>query len=167
MSNRRLDLAVVRQQVANLLLEHPELADDDILRADLIEGQTEAFDLMRACEAKRREACTLAAGIASTMAELDARLGRFQRREQAMRTLIYRLMATADLRKLELPEATISIRNGVPKIIIMDEDEIPDAYMRVKKEPDRAKISAALKSGTTVEGTLLSNSEDTLSIRTR
>lgn len=167
MSNRRLDLAIVRQQISNLLLANPELVDDDVLRADTIKGETDAFDLLRQCEAKRREARLLTAGIASVINELNARLARIERREQAIRQLAFKLMEAADLRKIELPEATYSISNSAPKVVIIDEDELPALFIRVKREPDKSAINAALKSGAIVPGATLNNPEPHLTIRTK
>lgn len=167
MKSLYLNAEQVRQQITALLVNNPELNEDEILRADMIEGETEAFEFLRALEAKRREACTLAAGIASTRAELDARLARMERREQSIRALLFKIMSAADLRKAELPEATLSVRNGTPKVIITDESALPQSYLRTKIEPDKSLISAALKSGQHVTGAILSNAEDTISIRTK
>ena len=40
------------------------------------------------------------------------RKARMIRREEAMRTLMFAVMEAANLRKVELPEATISLRAG-------------------------------------------------------
>jgi hypothetical protein len=167
MSNRRLDTALIALQISNLLLANPELVDDEVLRTDMVEGSTEAFELLRELEAKRREACTLAGGIAGTIAELQARLGRFERREQALRSLAFRIMTAADLRKVELPEATLSIVNGQPRVLITDETIIPDVLCRIKREPDKTRIKEMLKDGKEVRGAVLSNSEPHISIRTK
>jgi len=161
-----LDPLVVQQQISNLLLQVPELAEDDVLRADMIEAETEAHDLLRQLETIRRKATTMAAGIANTIVELEARLHRFERREESMRRIIFRIMELAHLRKVELPECTLFITAGQPKVLITDEAIIPDILCRISRTPDKARIKQMLKDGKEVRGATLSNSESHLTIRT-
>ena len=164
----RLDINQVRQQIANLLLVNPELTEDEILRADMIEGETEAFDFLRIVERERQLAEALAGGIASNILELNVRRERFERREKSMRALMFKIMEAADIKKAELPEATLSVRSGQQKLIgDADPMTVADQYRRVKTELDKAAIKEALKAGTTVTGFELSNAEPTLSIRTK
>ena len=163
----RLDVDHIRQQISNLLLACPELAEDEILRADMIEGETDANEFLIACEKKRVEAKWLAASIEFHQEELDERKKRFERSEQAMRELMFKVMQAADLRKLELPAATLSIRPGVPKVIITIEELLPLEMWRFTKSPDKTKIKETIQGGTPVPGATLSNAEPTLSIRTK
>jgi hypothetical protein len=167
MSTRRLDPAVVAQQIANLLLLYPDLADDEQLRADMVEGSTDAFDLLREIERRRRETETLIAGLDATLRDLQHRSARLDLRVRAMRDLIFKIMNLADLRKVELPEATLSIRAGTPKVIVTDEVLIPDELCRIKREPDKTKIKELLLDGQHVEGTVLSNAKPSIAIRTK
>lgn len=164
----RLDPNIIRQQIANLLLQNPELSEDEILRADMIEGETDAFDFLRMVERQRQEAASMAGAIASNTAELGLRQERFERREKAMRALMFKIMEAADIKKAELPEATLSIRNGQQKLVgDASPYSVPAQYTREKLELDKTAIKEALKSGTTVTGFELSNAEPTLSIRTK
>jgi hypothetical protein len=164
----RLDPSIIRQQISNLLLQCPELQEDEVLRADMIEGETEAFDFLRIVERQRQEAASMAGAIASNIAELGLRQERFERREKAMRGLAFKVMEAADLRKAELPEATYSIRNGQQKLVgDVPTDHVPEQYRRVKIEIDRAAIKDALKNGSVIPGFELSNAEPGLSVRTK
>ena len=49
----RLDPAVIKQQVENLLLAYPELTDDEQLRADMLEGSTDLVAYLRQLETAR------------------------------------------------------------------------------------------------------------------
>lgn len=164
----RLDANNVRQQIANLILQNPELAEDEVLRADMIEGETEAFDFLRLVERERQTATSMAGAIASNIAELGLRQERFERREKSMRALMMKIMDAANLRTAILPEATLSIRNGQQKLVgDAVPDVMPDQFVRTKIELDRAAIKEALKSGAVVTGFELSNAEPILSIRTK
>jgi hypothetical protein len=157
----------VRDEIMALLLAHPELAEDEVLRADSVEGQTGTFEFLSKIVRLIGTTQAIASGTAGYISQLQERKARLERREHALRGLIFKIMQTADLKKAELPEATLSIRNGAPKVVIVNEHEIPDAFMRIKKEPDRIRIKAALTAKEYVAGAVLSNSEPTLAIGTK
>jgi hypothetical protein len=163
----RLDPAVIRHQVDGLLAAYPELVEDEVLRLDMIEGSTDLVDFVRRLERSRQEASALTEAIAMNVDALRARAARFERREQAIRDLMFRMLELAHLKKLEMPEATVSVRVGVPKVIVTDEAALPDEFCRIKREPDKGKIKAALADFQAVPGATLSNAEDTIAIRVK
>lgn len=161
-----LDPKQVRDEITALLLAYPDLDEDEVLRTDMIEGQTSAFDFLSNIVRKIGATQAIAAGTAEYIGELQERKARLERREHALRGLIFKIMQTANLAKAELPEATLSIRQGTPKVVIINEREIPDEFMRIKKEPDKTRIKAAMTAGEVVSGCALSNAEPSLTIRT-
>ena len=164
----RLDPAIIMQQVNSLLLAFPELDEDEILRADTIEAETDLHSFLRMIEQKREDAVAMAEAVTSTIENLKARKMRFERRDIAMRALMFSALQWADLRKAELPEATLSIRDGVAKVVIVDEAQIPDDFMRIRKEPNKTAIKDALTSGMQeVPGAAMSNVEPVLAVRVK
>ncbi len=164
----RLDPRIVKQQIDNLLLQYPELAEDDQLRADMVEGETDTHEFLRVVERKRQEAKAYVAGIETNINELEQRQNRFGRREQAMRALAFRILEASNLKKLEIPECTMSITNGQQHVMgDPDPDKLPDDLVRIKREVNRAAIKERLKAGLSVQGCSLSNAEPHLTIRTR
>jgi Siphovirus Gp157 len=162
-----LDPIFVQRQISDLLLANPELAEDEVLRADMIEGSTDAFEFLRTVVRKIGMTEATAHGTTEYIAQLRERQARLERREYALRQLIHKVMDTADLRKCELPEATLSIRAGQPKVVILNEAELPQEFMRVKTEPDKTKLKAAMQAHEHVPGAALSNAEPVLSIRVK
>lgn len=162
-----MNLALVRQQIHNLLLTLPELADDDILRADMLEAETDVHEFLRMLERRRQEAEHMTEAIAANITALSERKARMWRREEAMRSLMLKVMETADLRKVELPEATISVRNGAKKVVINDEASVPKELCHVKYTPDKIRIKALLEAGTTFNWAAIVQGEPGVSIRTR
>jgi hypothetical protein len=160
-----MNLDQIRQEISNLLLVYPELAEDEILRADMVEGQTKAHDFLRTLEDKRRETRILILGMKAIVDELRERVARIERREEGLRGAMRKVLETANLKKVELPGATLTLRLGPPHVIITDEAVLPEYYWRVKREPNKTLIGAALKAGTTVLGAHLSNAEPVLTIR--
>ncbi len=163
----RLDLKYVQDEITALLLAHPELEEDDVLRADTIEGETKAFEFLSGIVRLIGSTQAIISGTADYIGELQERKARLERREHALRALIFKVMNTAELKKAELPEATLSIRTGQPKVLIINEKEIPDEFMRIKKEPDKTRIKAALSNNQNVPGAALSNVEPVMAILTK
>src|SRR6185312_7270998 len=108
----RLDPAFAQQEIANLLLAHPELQEDEVLRADCIEGETSAFEFLSKIVRLIGDNEALAKSTADYIEELRARKDRLTRRQYALRSLIFKVMTAGNLPKAELPEATLSIRTG-------------------------------------------------------
>lgn len=160
-----LDATRVTLEIERLLAEYPELAEDEALRADMIEGSTDAFAVLSLIVATMREASAMVAAIKIQADALWSRAERFERREKAMRALAQRIMEAANIRKAELPEATLSIRAVAPSLVITDESALPDWAWRVKREPDKAVIKERMKAGDFVPGAEMSNGGSTLSVR--
>lgn len=159
-----LNPKIIRDEITALLLAHPELEEDEVLRADSVEGETGAFEFISSVLRQIGSTKSTAAGTADYIGELQERKHRLERREDALRLLIFKIMQSADLKKAELPEATVSVRNGAPKVVITNEREIPMQYMRIKSEPDKTKLKAVLVEGGNVPGAMLSNGEPTIAI---
>lgn len=165
---RQLDPAIIKQQIANLKIAFPDLLDDEDDWMLALESETDIKEYLRTVERKREDTAALEEALAATIDIMRQRKARFERREQAMRALLFAAMQMADLKKCELPEATLSIRLGTPHVIVTDETSIPDEFMRIKKEPDKTKIKAALADGfASVPGAEMSNAEPVLNVRTK
>lgn len=158
------DIINVQHEIRKLLLEHPELAEDEVLREDMFEGQTRLHDVISAVYDAAENAAETANAISARMNNLHERGGRYARRNEALRKLISSLMEMTGLSKVTLPEATFSLsfRKGSP--IITNMEALPEEYWRVKREPDMAKIKAA---ELLPPGVSLSNGKNVLTIRTK
>jgi hypothetical protein len=162
-----LDPRLIQHEIHNLLVQHPELAEDDQLRADMVEGQTDAFDFLSMLTRKIGQSKALAESIHDYAGDIQERAARIERRIDALKSLAFKIMHAADLKKAELPEATLSIRAGQQKVIIISEEELPPSCVRIKREPDKTAIKEILTSGHPVTGAALSNGEPSLSIRVK
>lgn len=161
----RLDPAIILQQITALRLEFPELDSEEWELS--VESETDVVDFLRAVERNRQEAMCLSNAIQDNIKTLQERQARLDRREEGLRALMFRIMQAANLNKEILPEATISIRNGTPRVILTDEESLPDDYVTHYTKPALGVIGAALKRGVQVPGAVLSNATPTLSIRTK
>lgn len=159
-----LEAKQVHDAITALLLAHPALKEDDVLRSDMIEGSTPAPEFLSQIVAKINEAKAMHDAVQTRIDELTVRRERFDGRILGLRSLIFKIMNAAELKSMQLPEATLTIKSGQPKVVIADEGLIPALFCRIKKEPDKKLIKAALEAGDSVPGCMLSNAEPQLAI---
>lgn len=159
----------LQQEISNLYLQFPDLVgDDEMLRVDTLEGATNLKELATAILRGIADARALFDGTKERADELKARQQRFVMRGEFLRALLMKILQHANVRKLELAEATVSLRHGAPQIIgEPDPDKLPDEFVRIKREADRVKIRTALVNGLEIEGLSLSNGEPTLAVNVR
>lgn len=157
---------VVRQQIENLKVSHPDLIEDDEAWLASLESETKFEELVTQLVRRIDDSKALAEGTAGRLTELQERKARMLHRMESLRNLLFKLMESAELAKLELPEATISVRKGSPQLIgEADPASLPDDLCKISRSPDRTAIKEALKTGQTVPGFSLSNATPSLSIR--
>ena len=77
-------------------------------------------------------------------------------------------MIELDLKKIEAPDFTASIRPGMPALVVLNEDAVPKTYWEPGEPRLRRQVLAHdLKGGAEITGATLSNPEPVLSVRTR
>ncbi|MET3995008.1 hypothetical protein ABID65_006674 [Bradyrhizobium sp. S3.9.2] len=158
----------LRLDIERLLLDYPDLADDEILRADMLDGETNIKDVLTTLVAAIDDHKTLTEAISARTQQLAGRRARFARRTEFLRELVLKVLQAADLKKIELAEATLSQRATQPQIIgEVEADQLPDELCKITREPSRTKIREALLKGEVIPGLALSNSPPTLTINTK
>lgn len=161
------DAETVKAQIAILLSAYPSLEDDAELLADMLEGETNLNGMLERIMDVKFEAEDMTTAIKAREAALKARRERFEDKADAMKDLALSLMQAAKLDKIELTEATLSIRKPSKRVEIVNEDEVPSQLMRVtvSKAPDKAAIKAQLEAGETVPGCLMGTGEVGLTVK--
>ena len=102
------------------------------------------------------------------MADLQARVGRFEERVRKKRELVADVMEQAGLRKLVEPDFTVSLRPGRAPLVVLDEEAVPrDFWKPQSPKLDRQGLIAALAGGRDIPGALLGNPPMSLSVRTK
>jgi nitrogen fixation/metabolism regulation signal transduction histidine kinase len=162
----RLDPNAIRLQVENLKLQHPELLEDDEAWIATLESESDFNELLTTIVRRIEDTKALVIGTKDRFEELKARKDRFEHRVETLRTLAFKIMQAAELAKVELPEATLSLRAGTQQLIgDADPQALPDTLCKISRDLDRTAIKDALKTGQTVPGFQLSNSPPSLTIR--
>ena len=149
-----------------LRAEDPTL--DEQTLADTVEGLTDLHEILQAVIRAALADEALASGLKGRIGEMEDRLGRLQDRASKRRQIAKEVMAELDLKKLEAPDFTASIRSGFPSLVVINENEIPSVYWEPRDPKlNRTSLIADLKQGSEVSGVSLSNPEPVLSVRTR
>ena len=104
-------------------------------------------------------------GLKGYMAELSARKQATETRIERMKDVVVEAMDIAGEKSVKLPEATLSVRKGQPKLVVTDEYRIPDTYYESVPKRLDAHIKSDLIEGVSVPGAELSNSPPSLTIR--
>src|ERR1019366_3245567 len=110
----------------------------------------------------------LVLGLKCRISDMQGRLDRLQDRASKRRQIAKDVMVELDLKKLNAPDFTASIREGIPSLMVINEDAVPSIYWQ-PSEPrlKRQELAYELKQGAEIEGVALSDPEPILSVRTR
>lgn len=162
-----LDVQLVELELQRLLEEYPELAEDEDLRADMVEGSTAAYDVLDRILTRMREAEGEQEAYEERANRIQARSTAAEKRARAMRRLALRLMTAGDLRSVKLPEGTLSRVKGRESVEIQDEAALPEWAFTVKvdKKPSKKAIGEALDAGIAVPGAQRVVGDETLQVR--
>lgn len=158
----RHDLTIMQVKAVLNMLRDDLGEDDDRLKLDMLEGETNIFELTRRLLDNIEQDEGAKAALITQIQDRNERKARAEHRIEAHRLAIRALMEAAELDKLPLPEATVTLRKLPPKPIVTDEAALPDAFVKITRKPDMAAIKAA---NDPVPGTALDNGGVSLTIR--
>lgn len=149
----------------SLLTQFPELAEDETALIDTIDGETGALDAVAYLVRSAREDEATAKALSDMLGDMRERKARFERRADTRRAGALAMMEALGVRKVERPDFSASIRQTPPKVEIVDERLLPDHFIRLTPSPEKSAIAEALKAGKVVQGAVLSNGGNSISVR--
>ena len=141
---------------------------DEQTLADTVEGLTDLHEIVAAIVRAALADEALATGLKGRIAEMQDRLARLQDSASKRRHIAKDVMVELDIKKITAPDFTVSVRPGMPSLLVLDEAAVPSIYWE-PREPrlNRQGLLNELKDGADIEGVALSNPEPVLSVRTR
>jgi hypothetical protein len=146
--------------------EFPEADEEALL--DTLEGMTRLTDMLAEVLRSCLEDQSFAAALKARVADMQARLSRFEERARKKRELVAAVMENAGLKKLMEPDFTVSLRPARAPLVIIDEESVPGDFWKPQPAKlDRQGLIVALGAGRDIPGALLGNPAMTLSVRTK
>lgn len=117
-----------------------EQSDDEELLLDMLEGETDLFEIVRKLLDANEDDEGRKAALTEQMNIRKERRDRCDNRIAKRRELIRELMEIGGVQKLPLPEATISRQKVKAKITVKEADAVPQELCKVTYKPDMEKI---------------------------
>ena len=141
---------------------------DEQTLADTVEGLTDLHEIVQAVIRSALADEAMARGLKCRISDMQCRLDRLEDRASKRRQIAKDAMIELDLKKLAAPDFTASIREGIPSLMVINEDAVPSIYWQ-PSEPrlNRQELAYELKQGAEIEGVALSDPEQVLSVRVR
>lgn len=142
---------------------------DEVLRRDLLDGETDALEIVRRLVRVALEAEALSHAAQARINALDARRGRFEAQAEAARSTARDMLEVLEVPKLVAEDFTVSVRRLPPKVLVPEPERLAAKFWRetVNRNPDKTLIAAALADGREVPGAVLGNGGLSLTIRTK
>ena len=149
-----------------LLADYPQ-ADEEALN-DTLEGITDLHEMIATLIRSALVDEALQAGLRTRLEEMRQRLARLEERGAKKRQLALDALCEVGLKKLEQPDFTVSTRAGLPPLVIIADDDVPEPYW-VPQPPklDRQSLLADLKRGAVIPGVQFGNPKPCLAVRTK
>lgn len=157
----RIDLTLMQINGIKTMLAD-DLVDDERLLLDMIEGETDAFELARKLLDQIEKEEGDKAALTEQMETRKVRRDRCEARIKARRDALAAIMECAGVDKLPLPEATLSLRKVGPKLVVTDAEALPDDLCTFTRKPN---LSAIRDAEVPPPGTALDNGGVSLTIR--
>ena len=108
-----------------------------------------------------------ACAIKAREADLSARRGRYERKSDAMRVMIKAIMKAAEIDKLTLTEASLSISKPRTSVEVHSVEDLPQGYFKTVRQADKTAIKSALEKGEEIPGAYLVTGDAGLTIRVK
>ena len=163
-----LEFAAIHYRAIRDRLRSQDPDIDERTLADTVEGLTDLHQILEAIIRAALEDQALANGLKVRMGEMQERLARFEDRASKRRQIAKDVMVELDLKKLQAPDFTASIRPGIPSLMVIDEAAVPSIYWEPRDPKlNRQGLLADLKQGVEITGVSLANPEPVLSVRTK
>jgi hypothetical protein len=141
---------------------------DEQTLSDTVEGLTDLQEILRAIVRAALVDEALATGLKVRIAEMQDRVERLQDRASKRRQIAKEVMIELDLKKITAPDFSVSIRPGMPSLMVVDEAAVPSIFWQPSAPRlKRQELLTELKDGAKIEGVALSNPEPVLSVRVR
>lgn len=143
-------------------------ADDEVLVADAIEGETGLLEAIAAALDEIDDAEVLILGGKAKIDQIGTRVSAEEKRVERLRSAIERAMVAAEQPAVRLATATLSISRRKPQPVIDNEADIPARFFTLPPPPPPKLDKKALAEALAIEavpGAHLDNGSISLTVR--
>jgi hypothetical protein len=163
-----LEFATISYRTIRDRIRAEDPSIDEQTLTDTVEGLTDLHDIVAAIVRAALADEALATGLKGRIVEMQDRLARLQDCSAKRRQIAKDVMLELEIRKITAPDFTVSIRPGMPSLLILNEAAVPSIYWQpVASRLDRQGLLNELKAGADIKGVTMSNPEPVLSVRTK
>jgi hypothetical protein len=149
-----------------ILAAYPDLDDETL--TDTLEGITDLHEMIAAVIRSALVDEALGSGLRARLDDMKERQSRLEVRASKKRELALQAMNETGITKLEQPDFTASTRAGVPALVVVSEQTIPQGYWLMQSPKlDRQALLGELKRGSAIPGVELSEPKPVLMVRTK
>lgn len=141
------------------------LGEDEEARKALVEGETDLFETVTRVINRITVLGTLTKALKAHEDRVRERRKRMEKQFEHLRTAIAVALAQAQVDAIETPLGTVSRKAIPPKLIVLEEADIPTNFLKTTATVDKTKLLSALKNGSKIPGATLSNGGETVQIR--
>jgi len=97
---------------------------DEQTLADTVEGLTDVHEILQAVIRAALSDEALILGLKCRISDMEGRLERLRDRAAKRRQIARDVMVELDLKKLNAPDFTATIREGMPSLVVLNEDAV-------------------------------------------
>ncbi len=161
------DIEKVRAEVISLIAGHPELAEDAILREDMLAGSSDMGEVMDRIAMQITETELQAKANNQAAQIYEAREARFERAADALRGLAAKLLDQAGLERWRGNFGTFFFSNRKPKPVVLNPDALPDECVKITRAANVVAIKDYIEKngGRLPAGVAMSNGGRNISFR--
>src|SRR3954463_5757409 len=103
-------------------------AEDEVLKADMLEGETDALEIVRRLVRAALDAESMAAAANERIGDIIVRRDRFKQRAESARETVKQMLDALNIPKMQDPEFTVSLRAGPPKVIVTEPEKLAEEF---------------------------------------
>src|SRR5262249_51398105 len=133
-----LDFAATAYRTIRDRIRAEDATIDERTLADTVEGLTDLHEIIAAIVRSALADEALATGLKGRVAEMQDRLERLQDCAAKRRQIAKDGIVELDLKKIRTPDFTVSIRPGMPALLVLDEAAVPSIYWTATAHPHRS-----------------------------
>ena len=161
-----LEFASITYRLIRDRIRSEDPAIDEQTLSDTVEGLTDLHEIVTAIIRSALLDEALASGLKGRITEMQDRLDRLQDRASKRRQIAKDVMVELELKKITAPDFSVSIRPGLPSLMVINEAAVPSIYWQpAAPRLKRQELLTELKGGAEIDGVALSNPEPVLSVR--